>query len=48
VANDGDSHKIMSGEKTVEINVLSVLPAPLKPRQHGALQILYCIVLYCK
>ena len=21
--------------------------APLKPRQHGALQILYCIVLYC-
>ena len=21
--------------------------SPLKPRQHGALQILYCIVLYC-
>ena len=26
MANDRDSHKIMSGEKTVEINVLSVLP----------------------
>ena len=25
----------------------SCSPAPLKPRQHGALQILYCIVLYC-
>ena len=23
------------------------LSVPLKPRQHGALQILYCIVLYC-
>ena len=27
---------------------LSCSPAPLKPRQHGALQILYCIVFYCK
>ena len=26
---------------------LTCSPAPLKPRQHGALQILYCIVLYC-
>ena len=26
---------------------LSCSPAPLKPRRHGALQILYCIVLYC-
>ena len=26
---------------------LSCSPAPLKPRQHGVLEILYCIVLYC-
>ena len=31
---------------SVYASYLSCSPAPLKPRQYGALQILYCIVLY--
>jgi len=30
-----------------KLGVEWLVSAPLKPRQHGALQILYCIVLYC-
>ena len=33
-----------TGDVFLEHHVL--LQAPLKPQQHGALQILYCIVVY--
>ena len=38
--------KFKIGEYLAELQARAWL-APLKPRQQGALQILYCIVLYC-
>ena len=35
------------GHNCISSELCRKWPAPLKPRQHGALQILYCIVLYC-
>ena len=47
--DDGDNDELSFGLPCCSLlfKLYITFTAPLKPRQHGALQILYCIVLYC-